>query len=236
MAGEPTPALTGSDASLLDGLVELPRRRWLRLDVWIEHVDWLERWVPAFDDVSYGLPRLIAAGYAEVRRERARASGSRDAPYDRAPAVDQGSVACRRDRGASVGCAAGRGPEPRSVARPRARGLGCSRSGHTATRGMTQGPLLAGCSWSMAILVGIAIAIRWLFAPSATAAIAAETALYSRGAYEIAGRRCRTRRGECERPFGPRTPPSTRVASIGRTRRVGTSPTTRVASARRSCR
>jgi hypothetical protein len=59
--------LTQLDGMLLDGLVARRDSRWLRLDELIENIDWLDRWVPNFDEVSYGLPRLIAAGFGEVR-------------------------------------------------------------------------------------------------------------------------------------------------------------------------
>lgn len=70
MSDRPIPQLTQLDAMVLDGLVARRDQRWLRLDQLIDHIDWLDRWVPDFDEISYGLPRLIAAGHAEVRGQR----------------------------------------------------------------------------------------------------------------------------------------------------------------------
>jgi hypothetical protein len=71
----PTPIvrLTAWDAYLLAALAETtPARVPLELDEFIRDCDWLNRWVPDFDDLSYGLPRLEAAGYLVIEREPQR--------------------------------------------------------------------------------------------------------------------------------------------------------------------
>lgn len=67
------PRLIRSDAELLAALTEhgkpgSPRK--LR-DV-INDYDWLNRLVPSYDVLSFGLPRLMAAGYVEVDRAPGR--------------------------------------------------------------------------------------------------------------------------------------------------------------------
>jgi len=76
---EPTPAtapaLGRSDAWLLAALAEGSHRgRALTLQQLIEHADWLNHAIPAFDEVSFGLPRLIAHGLATVDGLRLRAT------------------------------------------------------------------------------------------------------------------------------------------------------------------
>jgi hypothetical protein len=65
MIEQPTP-LTRSDACLLAAATESNGKRPRRLRDLIADYDWLERGIPTFDEVSFGLPRLIAAGFLEV--------------------------------------------------------------------------------------------------------------------------------------------------------------------------
>jgi hypothetical protein len=59
--------LTRSDAWFLGAIADgSADGRWLTLSQFVEESDWLSRAIPTFDEVSYGLPRLIAAGYIEV--------------------------------------------------------------------------------------------------------------------------------------------------------------------------
>jgi hypothetical protein len=62
---QPTP-LTRSDAYLLAAASELNGKRPSRLRDLIANYDWLERGIPTFDEISFGFPRLIAAGFLEV--------------------------------------------------------------------------------------------------------------------------------------------------------------------------
>ena len=65
MIEQPTP-LTRSDAYLLAAATESNGKRPRRLRDLIAAYDWLERGIPTFDQVSFGFPRLIAAGFLEV--------------------------------------------------------------------------------------------------------------------------------------------------------------------------
>ena len=58
--------LTRSDAYLLAAATESNGKRPSRLRDLIADYDWLERGIPTFDEVSFGLPRLVAAGFLEV--------------------------------------------------------------------------------------------------------------------------------------------------------------------------
>jgi hypothetical protein len=61
------PPLTRSDAWLLAALTEGPRRaRALTLQEFVGAADWLNRLIPTFDEVSYGVQRLVAAGFVTV--------------------------------------------------------------------------------------------------------------------------------------------------------------------------
>lgn len=57
--------LTRSDAWLIAALCESGPKR-LRLRDLIYNADWLNRAIPSFDELSFGLRRLEAAGYVEV--------------------------------------------------------------------------------------------------------------------------------------------------------------------------
>jgi hypothetical protein len=57
--------LTLTDAWLLAALTESGGRD-VSLRALVHDYDWLEREIPSFDELSYGLPRLIAAGLAAV--------------------------------------------------------------------------------------------------------------------------------------------------------------------------
>jgi hypothetical protein len=60
-------ALTRSDAWLLAALTEGSHDgRPVTLRDLIHDADWLNRDIPSFDEISYGIPRLIAAGFAKV--------------------------------------------------------------------------------------------------------------------------------------------------------------------------
>jgi hypothetical protein len=58
--------LTDTDVAILAGLADASRRagRSVRLADLIGRIDMLFRWTPSFDDLSFGLPRLVAAGLA----------------------------------------------------------------------------------------------------------------------------------------------------------------------------
>ncbi len=61
------PPLTRTDASLLAALVE-GSHDGCRVDLrtLVHDVDWLNRAIPTFDEVSFGLQRLVAAGFLIV--------------------------------------------------------------------------------------------------------------------------------------------------------------------------
>jgi hypothetical protein len=61
------PALTRSDGWLLAALTEGPRQG-LAIDLaeFVYYADWLNRLIPSYDDISFGLPRLVAAGFVIV--------------------------------------------------------------------------------------------------------------------------------------------------------------------------
>lgn len=58
--------LTVADASLVAALTE-SGGRYVPLRNLIHDYDWLNRAVPTYDDLSFGIPRLVAAGYAVTR-------------------------------------------------------------------------------------------------------------------------------------------------------------------------
>ncbi len=61
------PLLSTSDAWLLAALTEGRRRdRALSLREFVGAADWLNHLLPNFDDVSFGVPRLVAAGLMTV--------------------------------------------------------------------------------------------------------------------------------------------------------------------------
>jgi hypothetical protein len=62
------PPLTRSDAWLLAAVTESGRR--VNLQGLIHDADWLNRLIPTFDELSYGIPRLISHGYVVVHRTR----------------------------------------------------------------------------------------------------------------------------------------------------------------------
>jgi hypothetical protein len=57
------PRLTEADARLVIALTE-SSGRFVPLRNLIHDYDWLNRAVPSYDDLSYGIQRLVAAGYA----------------------------------------------------------------------------------------------------------------------------------------------------------------------------
>lgn len=64
------PALTESDGWLLAALTESPHPdRPINLREFIDNADWLYRGIPTFDQVRFGLPRLVAAGLVVVEQE-----------------------------------------------------------------------------------------------------------------------------------------------------------------------
>jgi hypothetical protein len=61
------PPLTRSDAWLLAALTEGSHDgRPVKLRDFVHDADWLNRAIPTFDETSFGLPRLIAAGFLVV--------------------------------------------------------------------------------------------------------------------------------------------------------------------------
>jgi hypothetical protein len=60
------PRLTHGDAWIVAALCEAGRDWPVRLRDLIHNADWLNRAILTFDEVSYGLPRLEAAGLVEV--------------------------------------------------------------------------------------------------------------------------------------------------------------------------
>jgi hypothetical protein len=64
--GDRPPVLVRSDAWLLAALTEARQGRPLTLAELMNDADWLNRLVPTYDELSYGLPRLIAAGYVVI--------------------------------------------------------------------------------------------------------------------------------------------------------------------------
>ena len=66
----PYPALTESDAWLLAALTESPHPgRPVTLRDFVDNADWLNRAIPTFDEMSFGLPRLAAAGLLVVEQD-----------------------------------------------------------------------------------------------------------------------------------------------------------------------
>jgi len=64
------PALTQSDAWLLAALTESPDpSRPVNLRDFVDNADWIYRGIPTFDQVSFGLPRLAAAGLLVVEQD-----------------------------------------------------------------------------------------------------------------------------------------------------------------------
>lgn len=52
-------------------MTESWRRRPIDLRDLIANYDWLDRSIPTFDEVSFGLPRLVAAGFVDVETPEA---------------------------------------------------------------------------------------------------------------------------------------------------------------------
>ena len=64
------PSLTRSDAALLAAFRESGGRgRPIDLRTLIHDADWLDRSIPTFDEISYGVPRPVASGYVVVSRD-----------------------------------------------------------------------------------------------------------------------------------------------------------------------
>jgi hypothetical protein len=61
------PPLTRTDAYIAAALSESDGRR-VDLQSLIHDFDWLNRAIPTFDQLSYGIPRLMANGYVDVYR------------------------------------------------------------------------------------------------------------------------------------------------------------------------
>jgi len=67
------PPLTRSDAWLLAALTEGGHyRRGITLRELVHDADWLNRLIPVFDELSFGLPRLVAAGFLTVGNDAKR--------------------------------------------------------------------------------------------------------------------------------------------------------------------
>ena len=62
------PPLTRSDAWLLAAITESGRP--VDLGGLIHDADWVNRLIPTFDELSYGIPRLASHGYVVVSRSR----------------------------------------------------------------------------------------------------------------------------------------------------------------------
>lgn len=61
------PSLTRYDAVLLAAFTESGGRgRPIDLRTLIHDADWLDRSIPTFEELSYGIPRLVASGYVVV--------------------------------------------------------------------------------------------------------------------------------------------------------------------------
>lgn len=63
----PVPRLTEADTWLVAALTESSGRP-VPLRNLIHDFDWLNRATPSYDDLSFGIPRLVAAGYAVVSK------------------------------------------------------------------------------------------------------------------------------------------------------------------------
>ena len=105
------PALTRSDAWLLAAIADGSiRRKPIPLASLVEHADWLNRAIPTFDEVSFGLPRLMAHGLVTIENGGYRAT-------TKAVALRR-SVKARTLGGVLLGMAAAVGarpyPEPES--------------------------------------------------------------------------------------------------------------------------
>jgi hypothetical protein len=64
---ETDPRLSRADAWLLAALTERSHDgRSVTLQEFVHDADWLGRMIPTFDEMSFGLPRLISAGFMTV--------------------------------------------------------------------------------------------------------------------------------------------------------------------------
>jgi hypothetical protein len=64
------PALTRSDGWLLAALTEVSHDgHAVSLRDLLDAADWLNRLIPTFDELSFGLPRLVAAGFLETETD-----------------------------------------------------------------------------------------------------------------------------------------------------------------------
>jgi hypothetical protein len=61
----PAPRLTNADAALVAALTESSGRPTPLRDL-VHDLDWLNRGIPSYDELSFGIPRLVASGYALV--------------------------------------------------------------------------------------------------------------------------------------------------------------------------
>jgi hypothetical protein len=68
------PALTRSDAWLLAAITEGSRGQAVTLEEFVHDCDYLNRAIPTFDEVSLGIPRLVAAGLVTVQGQTFRAT------------------------------------------------------------------------------------------------------------------------------------------------------------------
>ncbi len=160
MPEAPIPALARLDAALLDGIVARGAR-WLSLGELIGQVDDVEHWVPTFDDGSYGLSRLVAAGFVEVHGSgpdiRVRATpqaialrrGTKDRFSSEALGVKPWGEPEIEDR--SLGPLRGLEPEDWDAA---------VRAYHAASTEGCLPWLAAGCLGAAAAVGGIGIAVR----------------------------------------------------------------------------
>jgi hypothetical protein len=113
------PPLTSSDAWLLAALTEGPRRdRALTLREFVGAADWLNHSLPTFDEVSFGVPRLVAAGFTTVDGPAVQATAEARRLRSRVRAATLGGVLRAMEK--AVGAAHDGGaqaPEDRSLGR-----------------------------------------------------------------------------------------------------------------------
>ncbi len=110
------PPLTRSDAALLAALTERGSR-WRTLTELLHDADWVNCEIPTFDEVTFGLPRLMANDLAEVRE------GNGFRPTSRATALRR-SVQARTLAGVVVGVGMAVGAKPYAQSEVEDRSLG----------------------------------------------------------------------------------------------------------------
>jgi hypothetical protein len=105
-AGRKNVPVTHTDVTLLTVLTEFSRGRPVSLEQFVDGVDWYDRAIPSFDEVSYGLRRLQAAGLLAVSMDshgRLLLGPTREALHLRRSANDADATAFRRKMEESAG-------------------------------------------------------------------------------------------------------------------------------------